>query len=122
MGPVDYFDFEKDDMTLPFGLVGRPGFVKRSCFAWEQEIRATVHDNKSGRFGPFTLSVRAVREFAQNVPVTLSVPAELDTLVQEIRVSPNAEDWFVELVERMARRVGLGDRVARSRLYGAPQF
>lgn len=45
------------------------------------------------------------------------VPANLDSLIEEIYVSPITEEWITETVRSIAKKYGLNKKITQSDLY-----
>lgn len=122
LGPVEYFDFTKDDMSLPMGLCGRPGFSKREAFSHEREVRGivSVDDYPDDPERIFTESY--LNELASRLPRGVQVPVDLGRLVLEIVVAPLSKDWFLDVVMSFVDRKGLGELVRKSALLGDPVY
>jgi len=123
LGPIEYFDFDNDDMSLPAGLVGRPGFSKRRAFEHEREIRGMVRiEDPSMRWPVDILSEQHIEDLAAQLPAGVQVPVDLCELVSEIVVAPASAPWFNELVQVIAERRGLAHVVRSSRLLEPPVY
>jgi hypothetical protein len=48
------------------------------------------------------------------------IALDVEALISEVRISPTAEDWFVDLVRSVSTRYGLEARVTRSDLLSSP--
>lgn len=127
LSPVEYLDFEKDDMTLRpislgFGRFAMPGLLKRKSFQHENEVRGLIFFEDHAKMqlpSPFALS--EYRKRIQEVnPVGISVSVDLNRLIEEIYISPLAKPHFKEVVEIMTKRHGLEDRIRPSSLVGEP--
>ncbi|AZH25670.1 hypothetical protein [Haloplanus aerogenes] len=122
---VDYIDWTDEELglvseqdgTLSGGLLD-PFKYKREKFAFESEFRAiattigTLSDMEENKgevdFGEMVDKYREPNIF---------VRSELDTLIDEIRVSPELGGWVVEEVsEWMDREFGIGNQVRHSNL------
>ena len=110
LGKVKYINYEKDwisesDIYYPF-------IYKRLSFEHEKELRAVFNS----------------KDYSQNNRIIKAengywVKINLQTLIQRIYVSPEAQDWFVELVERVKNRYKLTlKRVYKSPLNNDPQM
>jgi hypothetical protein len=75
---------------------------KRRSFEHEREFRVVV----------------ATDEPAKGIPISV----DLDRLVEEVVVHPQAEEWFVAIVTDLVKTVGINARVHRSRLLGDPNY
>ena len=127
LSPVEYMDFEKDDMTLRpvslgFGRSAMPGLLKRKSFQHENEVRGLIFFEDHAKMklpSPFTFD--EYRKRIQEVnPIGISVSVDLNHLIEEIYISPLAKSHFTEAVEVMAKRHGLDDRIRTSGLLGEP--
>jgi hypothetical protein len=122
LGPVDYLDFDNDEMYLSRGLQARPGFLKRKSFEHEREVRGMGdYVNYAAQAKP-PIKVGNIPDMKDKMPRGVSVTVDLGVLVGAIYISPLAPAYFVELVEIMAERHGLKDCVRRSTLLGDPVF
>jgi hypothetical protein len=117
---VRYIDFEKDELTAAV-LSLAPFFHKRHSFEHEKEVRAVIQD----RFieGASEGRIRKVFVDGESADNGRTVPVDLNTLVDEIVVSPLSEPWFFEVVAKTAEKFGAGEiRVSRSCLLDDPLF
>jgi hypothetical protein len=97
VGAVRYvkFPFEVLNGDDPLPLF----FRKRLSFEHEKELRAIIQQDQRD-------------ETAEH----LLVSVDLNTMLTAVRVSPNARDWFLELVGKVMRRYGLTLSPTRSDL------
>ena len=103
--PVRYVNFENViiDKNLSLDML----YTKRSVFAYEQELRATVPDIK-GKKGVF-------------------VPCDLDRLIKKIHISPSAPDYLAKAVEAICEGIGdnkmfnLGKPIKSSKMFDPPK-
>jgi hypothetical protein len=117
---VRYIDFDKDVLTSA-ELSLAPFFHKRHSFEHEKEVRAVIQDRFSEGAGKGKL--RKVVVDNQSADCIRAVPVDLNTLLDEIIVSPLAESWFFDVVSQTVERFGAGGiRVSRSRLLDDPLF
>jgi hypothetical protein len=104
------------DEAVEFDSVYAPFLHKRRSFEFEHELRAVVanleHAFANGNGG----DRRQQREEGAWLPV------DLNTLVDRIFIAPDAEPWYVDLVERVARRYGLSKPVKQSVLAEEPVY
>lgn len=122
LGPVEYLDFEKDDMTLPFGMTARPGFLKRKSFEHEKEVRAMIRMEKHPEDPNLIFSAEWVQSLYEQMPPGIIASVDLPRLIKGIYVSPLAPSWLLDLVQTLADRHGLENLVRKSRLLGDPTF
>ncbi len=105
VGRVQYIDYERD--AIPGGNLLNPVFRKRSSFESDKEVRACLT-----RFTEFDLSPA---KWAKN-PQGVRVNCDLSHLIEEVRVSPLAPEWHVEVVKGVARTYERDFPVRRSEI------
>lgn len=109
-GKVKYINYEKD--WIPESDIYYPFIYKRLSFEHERELRA-IFNSTEGELG---------NDF-ERTENGYWVKLNLQTLVQRIYVSPEAQDWFVELVERVKDKYKLTlKRVYKSPLNNEPDL
>ncbi|TMP58261.1 hypothetical protein [Pseudoalteromonas sp. S1612] len=102
--PVKYIDFERD--TPEMGFIGAYR-LKRKSFEHENEVRAVVCKCDKD----WSISgVEAIPESG------ISIPVDLNNLIENIFVSPTAPKWFLDLVSSSAKTYGLACKVHQSSL------
>ena len=101
---VTYYDYETE--AIEFGNPMVLLTQKRKSFEHEREVRALLLDG----------SESATRSGGCYCEV------DLDKLIKEIYVAPSSEQWCVELVQAVAKRYNLEDRIHQSKLGGEPIF
>jgi hypothetical protein len=115
IGKVNYADYQRDFM--PEGNALWPFVYKRRSFEFEHELRAVVMGP------PARVSiVEAINEAFGVGPTGHTLPVDLDTLIDEVRVSPAAPAWFADLVQSVCRRYELHKPVTQSELGGDPTY
>lgn len=75
---------------------------KRKSFEYENELRVIIHDEENNSSG-------------------VRIPIDINCLIDEIIVCPDAKDWFLENVQHLGRSVGCYNCV-RSNLLSEPNF
>lgn len=115
IGEVTYIDYDAE--TLEEGNLYFPFVHKRLSFAHEQELRALIWETN----WPRTPEGGVDTAYIPPDPGRW-VPCDLSGLVQLVRVAPEAPDWLLDLVRRVAGRYGLRAEVRRSSLDEAPFF
>ena len=108
---VEYVDYDTTHVQLSDPLA--QFMKKRRSFAHEREVRAVIEhlyfrDNQIIVDGPDTCDVGIYHDI------------DLDKLVQDIFLPPNAEGWFTELVQTTTANFGLQSPVNRSSLSSPP--
>jgi hypothetical protein len=106
-GPVKYHDFLKVRLK-PHGR--ERYFSKHQAFSWEREFRLLI-------------SLMEADEFCAGVPRGgVEVAVDLDLLVERIMLGPKLTDAEMDVIIEEARKMGLGGRICKSSLLGAPKF
>jgi hypothetical protein len=109
-GKVKYINYEKE--WIPESDIYYPFIYKRLSFEHEKELRAIFNSEED--------IASSIFEKSEN---GYWVKMNLQTLIQRIYVSPEAQDWFVELVEKIKNRYKLTlKRVYKSPLNNEPDM
>lgn len=107
IGLVQYVDF--NTAWVPENNPYYPFMFKRKSFEYEKEVRVLIDSNKINQDD---LLLKSKVGFKNKV--------DLNTLIDEVFVSPDASDWFYQLVEKVASNYGLKAKVIRSQLLTMP--
>lgn len=117
LGPVTYRDYSVD-LFAPYQAL-TPVFTKRHSFAHERELRLLY-------WGAYEVSrpEEERQEWAKgrrydklyDLPAGLSFNCNVNRLVEEVVVSPYADDWVVETIAATLRQVGCAAPVRKSNL------
>lgn len=108
IGKVKYIDYESDyfDASNVF-----EAFVhKRKSFEYENEIRAVI--------AKFAINGNPNTYIANGIEVKV----DIETLIENIHIAPNAPTWFLELVVNVIKRYGYNFNVRQSFLNRTPLF
>jgi hypothetical protein len=112
---VKYLDYASEEISL--GNIFFPVVHKRKSFEHEAEVRLIWWNSD----GADTLlptaddgSTEAYRAMGRPIRI------DLQSLVQQVYVSPTAQGWFAELVGAVTKRYGLTCPVIKSDLYADP--
>lgn len=97
---VQYIDYNNPNVFENFDVYF-PYQCKRKSFEHEREVRVITSEVGEGNIGVYC-----------NV--------DIETLLEEVFVAPDSEDWFLELVGLVISRYGLGRNVRRSSLSETP--
>ncbi len=109
-GKVKYINYDKD--WIPESDVYYPFIYKRLSFEHERELRA-IFDSSDNYFN---------ESFEKNEN-GYWINLNLQTLVQRIYVSPEAQDWFEEVVEKVKNKYNLTlKKVYKSPLNNEPNL
>jgi len=108
VGEVLYIDYDK--AVIPENNLFWPYVHKRKSFEHEKELRAVIQDisNMNSPQPPDTTGIY--------------VPVSLETLIENIYVSPTSQDWFDELVRSILKKYKLKKSVKSSKLSERPVF
>lgn len=98
IGRVRYIDFNKS-----FAGVNDSFWRKRKSFEHEREVRALIHDHECNDKGKI-------------------VKCDLNTLVEEVFLSPSSPAWFCDLINDVNEKFGINVQVSQSRLNDEPFF
>jgi hypothetical protein len=114
---VTYIDYLTENLWTEEQFAG-PYFYKRNLFDYEQEFRAIISNmdnlqSMSINGGPHTwyldTSIKSWKEGMEiNVPI--------QEMIEEIFVAPDSPEWFKKLVENVAVKYNLPNKVKRSAL------
>lgn len=110
---VRYIDYSK--VFVPEGDLFAPLLFKRESFSHEREARLIHWSLEDGYDGEETIGPSALD--GQNV---LPVSVDLDALVEDVFVAPDAPEWIEELVRKVVISYGRRFRVTQSDLRRDP--
>lgn len=125
LSPIEYKDFETDDMILRpvsvgFGRHAHPALLKRRSFEHENEVRGLIHMIDYSKV-PNPCASNELADFIRNGnPKGIAVNVDLKGLIEEIYISPLASCYFQDVVRFAAERHRLADRIHLSTLLGEP--
>jgi hypothetical protein len=97
---VKYVDYEKDE--IPQCNILSLATHKRKSFEHENELRAIIRD------GTYIEG--------------LSVPVDLDVLIEKIFVAPTSPEWIHNLLTKVVTKYGLNKKVEKSILEQGPLY
>ena len=98
MGKVNYTTYGQ-----PLEECQLPVWYKRDSFAHEREVRLIIQEVGSSEKGKL-------------------IPVDLDTLIENVYVSPTAAPWLVALVKNVMHQYGMDKPVLYSQLNDKPVF
>jgi hypothetical protein len=101
IGAVNYLDYTRELVSTDNGYI--PFVTKRISFQHEHELRAVVRLSDE-----------------ETTSTGISVPVNLNLLIQQVLVAPTAAEWLVNLVTAVARKYGLSAPVSQSGLLSLP--
>lgn len=115
LGAVRYIDYDRG--IIPEGNLYSPLFHKRLSFEHEKEFRVAT-----SRFFDY-LADDELHRIPDDLDPGEYIDIGLEELIEKIYVSPSSADWFLEQVEMVADRYGVGsEKVVRSSLDEDPVF
>lgn len=101
-GEVDYSD---KTLKLELGLTFEPFFKKRKYFKEDNEIRIIYQEIDVGT------QKKSNIDFVKH---GIYIKVDLDKLIENIYISPNAEKWFSDLVQSVVDKYKLDRKVKKS--------
>lgn len=115
-GLVKYTNYDTD--AIPIGNDFYRFIYKRSSFSHERELRLIIR-----REPPINNETKSVEWHVDLFPDGgVSIPVDLDILVERILLSPTAPPWFEKVVRSLAEKYGCNFLVERSALSRPPKF
>ena len=110
IGKVQYADYDHD--LIPEDDPLSPYLHKRKSFEHENEVRAIVQNVPTG---PIT-------KLQDDYGTGTYYEVNLNLLIQEVVVDPFTPEWFLDLVNLVAKRYDLQAPIVRSRLASTPTW
>lgn len=106
-GLVHYRDYDIANVPVTFPFTA--AMYKRVSFEHEKEVRALIINKE-----------KEVALDAEPIFEGLSVPVDLDTLIERIYVAPQVGDWAYELVKNIASKYDMNKPICHSSLDDVP--
>ncbi len=131
LSKVGYVDYEEQDFPAwsvrgEMGDTLSPFIHKRDSFEHEKELRAIIHDLPWYSGEGATVSAEDIREADLSEDAYepgRQVDINLDTLIESIRVAPDAPGWVKSLLEDICDTYGVGsDVIEESFITNSPGF
>jgi hypothetical protein len=112
IGKVSYVDYDSEvfDEANAFNLI----LHKRLSFEHERELRAFIWPSEE--------EIAELKKADLGTDEGIYVSVDLNSLIDEMYVSPSAPNWFAETVKRSVRNSGLGHPIRHSKLNDEPFF
>lgn len=126
IGCVRYVDYDNDIIPEDNGLV--PYLYKRKSFESEREVRAIVQRPPNGinlteiSNSIKNLSIEEISKWKDIYETGIDYKVHLELLIQEVVVAHLVPDWFLKLVESVAKRYSLNAPINRSYLAETPTW
>lgn len=109
LGEVNYIDYTEE--AIPKDNAFWPYTYKRKSFEHEREVRAITTIDTDNGSDTINLNVDSPVEFG------IQVECNIETLIENIYVSPNSPKWFEELVRSICKKYELDKEIIKSKLY-----
>lgn len=107
IGKVKYIDY--DNESIPTDNYLKKFLCKRKSFEHEAELRAIIQPLDPGLKIPY-LWLDAIRKITELQGVStkgIYVDIELEKMIENIYLSPLAEEWYLELIESILEKYAL---------------
>jgi hypothetical protein len=118
IGKVNYIEY--GDKPIPLYNANQPFIWKRKAFEYEKELRAVISkyplSDITKTFSTLEDWLLSQNIYESELPNGLQISINLETLIENVYVSPTAPKWFQELVKSVTSKYGLGIRVLTSPL------
>jgi hypothetical protein len=110
IGKVNYINYDTDKFYYPFNVPFVTLLHKRSAFEHEREYRAIISLDQAFNWDE------------EETPLGKYVPVDVDTLIENIYVSPGTPTWYSDLILSLVGKYGLKKQVVPSVLNKKPIF
>lgn len=116
IGEVRYIDYEREAISEQ--NLFYPFLRKRKSFEYEQELRAVVQQwfLLSGTISGKLSTAKGTPEHG------MSIPVNLDRLIDTIYIAPTSPEWLFELVKSAAAKYDLNKNILKSTLDAKPLY
>ena len=108
IGKVQYVDYDND--LIPEDDPLSPYLHKRKSFEHEQEVRVIVQN----------ITTSQLTELQDDYDIGKYYEVDLNLLIQEVVVDPFTPEWFLDLIDLVAKRYDLQAPIVSSRLAASP--
>jgi hypothetical protein len=110
IGKVKYINYKSDSISIDNSL--NFAIHKRLDFEYEHELRALIWKTQQEKGENFS----GEREMQYPIEKGISVPVNVNQLIETIYVAPSNPDWFWVLIDKIKTRYGLNADVVRSEI------
>lgn len=108
IGLITYINYDTDDINTQ--SIDYLFMHKRKIFEYENEIRCLVH-----RFPENWRDIPLIEE-------GVSIPIDLDALIENVYVAPTSPEWFLEAVNAMITKFGRNQTAIKSSIARKPKY
>ncbi len=110
IGLVNYIDYDTEEIPTDDPI--SPYVYKRKSFQHERELRAVISN----------LPDNPLRNESQFGEPGLSIPTNLEYLIDHVFVAPASPPWFKDLVAAVMEKYGINKPIESSRLDERPMY
>jgi hypothetical protein len=110
IGLVEYINY--NDQIIPVNNAFHPFLFKRKSFEHEREARTIIQE--------LPYDDEKLNTERNNTIIGKNVQINTAKLIQRIYISPNAADWFTDLVKEVSSKYDINAPVIKSDLYTSP--
>lgn len=111
IGMVKYIDYNTQYINAANSY--SPFIHKRKSYEHEKEIRAVIVKHTENEDGSIDL-------YTSSIDSGISVPVDIEMLIENIFISPTAPKWFTELIQAIIVKYDYNFNVVQSELKNAP--
>lgn len=120
IGDVGYFDYQKWSPEFPIHKAFGLQLAKRKAFEHEREVRALSMVPMEWSPPPSKERSPYPKWWLDDQPGHL-LKVDLRSLIQSVVTAPTSAPWFLDLIRRLCRDIGLDTKVAQSTLLDPPE-
>lgn len=113
-GDVEYQNYDRFNIESDSPIA--PLFYKRKAFRFENEYRVLLHFTSDSFHGA------TVENIDNDQPKGIPVLVNIERLIDEVVISPDASNTFENEVEEVTEKSGYDIKVTKSNLYKDPYF
>lgn len=115
VGKIKYIDYEKE--AIPVRNMLSPYVYKRKSFEYEDELRALIW---TPQYGKNNILDPQGNKLA--ITFGLYVTVDIERLIDNIFVAPNAPSWILEVIRSVTNKFGIAKPVTQSNLASTPVY
>ena len=110
-GRVRYLDYAKE--VMPMENIFTPYLRKRRSFFFENELRLIYWNS--------ALMPSGENMAETDLPAGVAVPVKLDSLIETVYISPQADRYLHDALTVLLEKFGLSAKIVQSNLFAAPK-
>lgn len=112
VGRIKYIDYDQE--LIPMNNIISPYIHKRKSYEHEKELRALIWTLQHGKNSLMGNKYKDVDGFY--------VPVDLEKLINNVYVAPNAPSWMLEIIKAIVGKFELRKAVKQSSLASTPFY